>query len=210
MKKLALILLVVVAGAGLSGAFFAGNLKPKHLKPQNVAGKPKSQKIPTKGGIGLMVFVDMTKVGKEVFSATEAESRVRHRVRIADEKIAGKPMIRVDGNDTILIYPQDVQVTIEPFPWPQRDPRQWYAELVKENNSSDFADRIKGQVRDIGGKPGWVVETGFNQVGTDTIPRPGHVVWCQDGLEYNVTGAPETSAPLSRLLPIAESIASNP
>lgn len=162
------------------------------------------------GRIGMFGVIDMSKKGQEVASVEDACRQVGHKVRLADEKIAGHPGIRVDGEETILIYPNDVEVFVYKFPWPDRAPQEYYQQYVADNNrtaknSSD--PTATWELHDIVGNPGYVIEAGANNIGGQKIPRTGSIVWHQDGLEYNVSGPINKAVPLSRLLPIAESIA---
>ena len=164
---------------------------------------------------------NMREVGQESASVPEAEGRISRKAKLPDEKITGgKPMIRTDEDTLILIYPNDIVVTALPWMWPGRDPRQHYAEFVKNENADPSswgpeswsknqlggpAERVVNQLIDVVGNPGYRGESGNNLIDGKLIPRPAYIIWTQDGIEFRVFGSAKMK--LAQIVPIAESVA---
>lgn len=168
------------------------------------------------GFLGAYIVPDMREFGEAAATLEEAEARVGHKIKLADEKLAGgKPIFRTQGTSAVMVYPSGVWYTSGEFRWPGQDPRDVYTKEVESDkrelaNAKDLQNRpaeldITNEARDIAGRPGEVCEKGNNRVDGKLFPRPAFAQWYEDGLEYKVFGA--TDMPLSQIIPIAESIA---
>jgi hypothetical protein len=75
--------------------------------------------------------------------------------------------------------------------------------LASGTNTADRASQLLA----VGGRAAIGNEPGYNLIGEDKVPRPGFVVWWDDGVSYELYGTSGIGGtPLADLLVIAESM----
>lgn len=217
-----LLAVVVISGCGTIGSRIAQTSEKANLSKTRKHSKSANSVQPRLKMLGNWMLDDPQRWGPTL-TLEEARSKLGYKLRIGDVNLAGgQPAIRVMGAAAWIIYPNGVELYVETFPWPDRDPREFYAELVPSQNKLFLDDtskqatgrpaelNIREATRNVENHPGYAVDKGHNLIaGQGSIDRPSMIVWEQDRIEYRLTGAPmgKNGLSLAELDPIAKSIA---